>query len=109
MAQIRDMGPGGRGQVAEKPPSTQMSWPVTYALAGLARKTAMPSKSAASPLRPIMVRAASAAERAGSAATSAVRGVATKPGATALQHTPWGAQASDWDLVSETRPPLAAP
>src|SRR5215470_3458362 len=99
MAQIGDMGPGGRGQVAEKPPSTQMSWPVTYALAGLARKTATPSKSAASPLRPIMVRAAS----------SAVRGVATKPGATALQHTPWGAQASDWDLVSETRPPLAAP
>src|SRR5262249_60235948 len=56
-----------------------------------------------------MVRAASAAERTGSAATSAVSGVATKPGTIALQHTPRGAQASDWDLVSPASPALAAP
>src|SRR5262249_60273995 len=56
-----------------------------------------------------MVRAASAADRTGSAATSAVSGVATKPGTIALQRTPCGAQASDWDLVSPARPALAAP
>jgi hypothetical protein len=28
MTQIRDTRWGGAGQVAEKPPSTQMSWPV---------------------------------------------------------------------------------
>src|SRR5713226_5128554 len=69
----------------------------------------MPAKSAASPLRPIIVRAASAADRTGSLATSLVSGVATKPGATALQHTPLGAQASDCDRVSPVSPALAAP
>ena len=69
----------------------------------------MPSKSPASPLRPTIVRAASAATRAGSLAASAVSGVGTKPGETALQHTPLAAQASDWDRVSETTPPLDAP
>ncbi|GLX93810.1 hypothetical protein Hesp01_17600 [Herbidospora sp. NBRC 101105] len=38
---------GGRGvvvgQVMEKPPSTQMFWPVTKAAASEARKTAMPA------------------------------------------------------------------
>src|SRR5258708_36134630 len=56
-----------------------------------------------------MVRAGSVAERTGSAATSAVSGVATKPGTIVLQHTPRGAQASDWDLVSPASPALAAP
>src|SRR5258708_13231483 len=69
----------------------------------------MPSKSPASPLRPIIVRAASAAERAGSLAASRVSGVITKPGEIALQHTPRGAHASDWDRVSDARPPLDAP
>src|SRR5258707_13731483 len=69
----------------------------------------MPSKSPASPLRPIIVRAASAAERAGSFAASRVSGVITKPGEIALQHTPRGAHASDWDRVSDASPPLDAP
>ncbi len=69
----------------------------------------MPSKSPASPLRPIIVRAASAAERAGLLAASRVSGVITKPGEIALQHTPRGAHASDWDRVSDARPPLDAP
>ena len=56
-----------------------------------------------------MVRAASAADRTGSDATSAVSGVATKPGTIALQHTPRDAQASDWDLVSPASPAFAAP
>ena len=103
------VGPGAAGQVAENPPSTQMTCPVTYPLAGLARKTAAPSKSAGSPLRPIMVRADIAADLTGSAATAAFSGVGTKPGQIALQHTPRGAQASDYDLVSDARPPLDAP
>src|SRR6266536_1154586 len=74
-------------QVAEKPPSTSPGWP----------------------LRPTMVRAASAALRAGSLATSLVSGVTTNPGDSELQHTPRGAHASDCDLVSEARPPLDAP
>src|SRR5215472_2677089 len=98
-----------QAQVAEKPPSTKIAWPVTYALAALARKTATPSKSAGRPLRPIMVRAASAAERAGSEATGAVIGVATNPGTTALQHTPERDHSSACDLVSDIRPPLDAP
>ena len=69
----------------------------------------MPSKSAASPLRPIIVRAASAAARAGSRTVWLVSGVATNPGETALIRTPLGAHASDWDRVRETRPPLDAP
>src|SRR6266568_2699832 len=56
-----------------------------------------------------MVRPASAADRAGSAATCAVSGVATKPGQIALTVTPDGAQASDCDRVSAARPPLDAP
>src|SRR6266702_7401858 len=69
----------------------------------------MPAKSAGWPLRPIMVLAASAAERTGSRATGVVIAVGTKPGAIALQRTPDAAQASACDLVSDTRPPLAAP
>src|ERR1022692_22976 len=99
----------GAGQVAENPPSTQMTCPVTYSLAWLARNTAAPSKSAGFPLRPIMVRAAIAADLTGSPATAAFSGVGTKPGEIALQHTPRGAHASDCDLVSEARPPLDAP
>ena len=56
-----------------------------------------------------MVRAARAAERTGSLATALVIGVATNPGVTALQQTPWGAQASDWDRVSPASPALDAP
>ena len=56
-----------------------------------------------------MVRAASAADRAGSLATAAVSGVATKPGVTALQHTPRAAHASDCDRVSPASPALDAP
>ena len=68
---------------------------MTYPLAGLARKTAAPSKSAGSPFRPIIVRAASARTRSGSLVTGAVSGVTTKPGQIALQHTPRPAHASD--------------
>src|SRR5438105_2042370 len=56
-----------------------------------------------------MVRAAIAADRAGSLATAALSRVGTKPGHTALQHTPERAHASDWDRVSAARPPFEAP
>src|SRR6266581_4546551 len=56
-----------------------------------------------------MVRAAMAAERAGSLATAALSRVGTNPGQTELQHTPDRAQASDCDRVSAARPPLDAP
>ena len=42
-------------------------------------------------------------------ATCALSRVATKPGHTELQHTPEAAQASDWDRVSDARPPFEAP
>src|SRR5260370_22454950 len=69
----------------------------------------MRSKSGGGRLGPIIVRAASAAVRAGSLAESRVSGVITKQGEIALQHTPRGAHASDWDRVSDARPPLDAP
>src|SRR5580692_8186182 len=56
-----------------------------------------------------MVRAASAAINSGSAAMCALSRVGTKPGHTELQHTPEEAHASDWDRVSEARPPFDAP
>src|SRR5580704_10953792 len=99
----------GTAYVAENPPSTYSVCPVTYALAGEARNTAVPAKSAGSLLRPTMVRAAIAAIRAGSLATAALSLVGTKPGHTELQHTPDAAQASDCDRVSAARPPLDAP
>src|ERR1700677_1133869 len=98
-----------RAYVTENPPSTYSVCPVTYALAGEARNTAVPAKSAGSLLRPTIVRAAIAAIRAGSLATAALSRVGTKPGHTELQHTPAAAQASDWDRVSAARPPLDAP
>ena len=45
-----------RYHLAEKPPSTKIICPVRKSLARLARNTATPSKSAGSPLRPIIVR-----------------------------------------------------
>jgi hypothetical protein len=78
-------------------------------LAAEARNTATPAKSDGTPLRLTIVRAARAAVRSGSAATSAVSGVATQPGQTELTRTPRGAQASDWDLVSAARAPFDTP
>src|SRR5258708_34552757 len=72
-----------------------MVWPVMKSLAGEERKTTVPAKSVGSPLRPTMVRLASAAARTGSDATLSVSGVATKPGQIALTVTPDGAHASD--------------
>ena len=68
-----------------------------------------PAKSEGSPFRPTMVRAAIAAERAGSLATAALSRVGTNPGQTELQHTPERAHASDCERVSAARPPLDAP
>jgi hypothetical protein len=70
---------------------------------------ATPAKSAGSPFLPEWVRAARAADLAGSDATSVVRGVATKPGQTELTQTPDFAQASDWERVRAARPALEAP
>src|ERR1700742_3667359 len=61
------------------------------------------------PVRPVIVRAAIAADRSGSRATCALSRVGTNPGHTELQHTPEGAHASDCDRVSAARPPLDAP
>src|SRR5260370_709934 len=60
-------------------------------------------------LRPSLVRAASAAERPGSAATCALSGVGTNPGQTELQPPPEPAHASDCERVSAARPALDAP
>src|SRR6266498_771734 len=96
-------------QVAEYPPSTKSVWPVSAALASLARKTAQPAKSFGTPFRPIMVREACAATFVASANTSSVSGVCTTPGATALQHTPRRDHASACERVNATRPALDTP
>jgi len=105
----RPAPPSEHGQCAEKPPSTKTACPVRYEPAGLARNTATPSKSAGTPLRPVKVRAASAATRSGSAEACAVSGVCTNPGTTALQHTPRPDQASACDRDSATTPALDTP
>ena len=69
----------------------------------------MPARSSGSPLRPIIVCAAAAAARAGSARTGAVRAVLKNPGAIALHVMPCADQASAMARVSCASPPLLAP
>ncbi len=69
----------------------------------------MPVKSSGVPLRPIIVRAAIAATRAGSDDAAVVSGVRTNPGTIALQVTPEADHCSAVERVSETRPPFDTP
>ncbi len=62
-------------------------------------------KSAGSPLRPVMERAARASTRPGMACAGSVSGVSTNPGTMVLLHTPCGDHAS---ACERERPVIAA-
>src|SRR5690606_5817864 len=96
-------------QCTENPPSTNSECPVTYPDAALARNTAAPAKSSGTPLRPTVVRAASAAIVSASSWRRWLSGVSTKPGTSVFAVTPRADHASDCERASDSRPPLETP
>lgn len=73
------------------------------------RKTAAPAKSSARPLRPVIVRAASASTFSGSDDSRAFSGVITKPGTSVLHVTPYRDHASACERASDSSAPLETP